>query len=91
MSIENKQEQLIVPVERGSTSSVESIPEIPAQTIQNIPIVPQESVASDESIETEKRPTKKDSPRIILTGAGDGVGWFALIDRKEEGDDIEVL
>jgi len=93
MSIEINQEKLTVPVETGSIAPIESTPETISETTPSVLSVPQESVSSTQVTQEEgNKPSKKDSPRVIIaTGAGDGAGWFALIDRKEEGGDIEVL
>jgi hypothetical protein len=93
MSIENNQEKLIVSAEIGSTTPIESNTEILSETIPSVPSVPQESVSSTQVTQEEgKSSSKKDSSEgIAITGARDGVGWFALIDRKEEGGEIEVL
>jgi hypothetical protein len=92
MSIENNQEQLRVPAEIGSTTPVESTPEIPTESIQNTPVVsPESAIPVQSSPEEQEKALRKVPPRIVINGAGEGIGWFALIDKKEEGGDIEVL
>jgi len=92
MSIENKQEQLIVPEGIGSTTPIESAPEIPAKSIQNNSIVTRESVTPIQSTQVgQKTPSNKEASKIDINGAQDGIGWFALMNSKKEGSDIEVL
>jgi len=93
MSIEINQEKLTVPVETGSIAPIESTPETISETTPSVPSVTQANVTPIQIIpEEENDLSKRNSPKVtIVTGAGDGGTWFALISRKEEGGDIEVL
>ena len=92
MSVEINQEKLIVPTEIGSMTPIESTPEIPAKSIQNNSIVTQESVTPIQSTQVgQKTPSNKEASKIDINGAQDGIGWFALMNSKKEGSDIEVL
>jgi len=92
MSVEINQEKLIVPTEIGSMTPIESAPEIPVESIQNNPVVPQNSVTPIQNTQVERNTlSNKEASKIDINGAKEGIGWFALMNSKKEGEDIEVL
>jgi len=92
MSVEINQEKLIVPTEIGSMTPIESAPEIPVESIQNNPVVPQNSVTPIQNTQVERNTlSNKEASKIDINGAKEGIGWFALMNSKKEGSDIEVL